>query len=363
MANRARWMKQKKWGVMTHYLSSLCASGVKSRFQPKVSWNECVNSFDVKAFAKTLADVGAGYLFFTIMQGHQYMCAPNATFDRITGYKPGEACSERDLIMELSDELSRYDIDLVLYFTADGAYKDEKAGNAFGYFDREKEVVTEEFVTKWASVLEEYAVRYGKRVKGWWIDGCYNYFGFDDAKKDILLTPFKDATLKGNPGAVIAFNGGVIRCDFDNPKYESYTKGITHPLSRLRALEHGAMKGEELAKSSFSRPGPCRHSVHDDFTAGEENHFMFYPDGKNGDDLQWHILSFLAPETGGADVFGYAGWSELGSKYSPKELREYVDKVNEAGGAVTIDIAVFRDGGFDYGQLEVLKALKSIKRQ
>ncbi len=26
---------------------------------------------------------------------------------------------------------------------------------------------------KYASVLEEYAMRYGENVKGWWIDGCY----------------------------------------------------------------------------------------------------------------------------------------------------------------------------------------------
>ena len=40
----------------------------------------------------------------------------------------------------------------------------------------------------------------------------------------------------------------------------------------------------------------------------------------------------------------------------------WADSTTEFG-AVTIDIAVFRDGGFDYGQLEVLKTLKSIKRQ
>jgi hypothetical protein len=36
--------------------------------------------------------------------------------------------------------------------------------------------VTEVFVQKWASVLEEYTVRYGDKVSGWWIDGCYSQY-------------------------------------------------------------------------------------------------------------------------------------------------------------------------------------------
>lgn len=361
MANRAEWMKQKKWGVMTHYLYPLCECGIKSRFKPQVNWNDCVNSFDVKEFAKNLADVGAGYLFFTVMQGYAYMCAPNKTYDSITGYKAGEACSERDLIAELADELEKYGIDLVLYFTADGPYKDEKAGKALGYYDRSKELVSEGLVKNLAAVMEEYAVRYGRKIKGWWIDGCYNYFGYGD-EKDSLLKYLKEAALKGNPDSVIAFNGGVIRCDLENPKYEAYTKNLTHPLSKLSALETAAMRGDALAKEAFARPGPSRYSMLDDYTAGEENHFMFYPDGHIDENLQWQILSFLAPETGGADVFGYSGWSGLGSKYSSAELREYVDKVNSAGGAVTIDIAIFRDGSFDKAQLEVLKGLKDINK-
>ena len=364
MPNRAEWMKNKKWGVMTHYLYNLCECGVKSRFMPEVTWNECVNSFNVKEFAKNLADVGAGYLIFTIMQGYATMCAPNETFNKLTGYKPGEACSERDLIMELSDELAKYDIDLVLYFTGDGPYKDEKAGTALGYHDMTKDLVSAEFVNKWASVLEEYSVRYGKRIKGWWIDGCYNYFGFDDTlvDRDALLKKFKDAALKGNPDGVIGFNGGVMRCDLNNPAYSMYTNGLTHPLAKLRSLEAAVEKGDELAKKAFTRPGPSRHTIHDDYTAGEENQFMFFPDGNMDENLQWHILSFIAPETGGADVFGYSGWSGLGSKYSKEELHEYVEKVTNAGGAVTVDIAIFRDGSLDKGQLEVLKGLKDIRK-
>ena len=51
--------------------------------------------------------------------------------------------------------------------------------------------MNDEFIEKWASVLEEYAVRYGDKVKGWWIDGCYDYFGYtvfylDDEVEDSI---------------------------------------------------------------------------------------------------------------------------------------------------------------------------------
>ena len=33
--------------------------------------------------------------------------------------------------------------------------------------------IPELFAQRWGSVLKEYAVRYGDKVKGWWVDGCY----------------------------------------------------------------------------------------------------------------------------------------------------------------------------------------------
>ena len=66
--------------------------------------------------------------------------------------------------------------------------------------------MTRPFVEKWASVLEEYAVRYGENVKGWWIDGCYA--GFLKYNDD-LLALYANAIWKGNPKALVAMNNGV----------------------------------------------------------------------------------------------------------------------------------------------------------
>jgi len=45
-----------------------------------------------------MAEAGAGYVIFTVMQVSRFMIAPNAAFDRISGYPPGEACAARDLV-------------------------------------------------------------------------------------------------------------------------------------------------------------------------------------------------------------------------------------------------------------------------
>ena len=58
------------------------------------------------------------------------------------------------------------------------------------------------FVQRWARVLEEYTVRYGDKVSGWWVDGCYQtYYGSGDAS-DNKLHPYYLAFKKGNPQAI-----------------------------------------------------------------------------------------------------------------------------------------------------------------
>jgi hypothetical protein len=50
-----------------------------------------------------------------MMQGTQYMIAPNAEFDKVTGYAPGEACATRDLVLDLWEALNERGLKLLLY--------------------------------------------------------------------------------------------------------------------------------------------------------------------------------------------------------------------------------------------------------
>ena len=132
MAEGIDRMAERKWGVFTHYLYGVQNNPESPMNQGagETDWNTCVDELNVDRIAKTLAEVGAGYYFFTLMQGRKYMAAPNTTFDEIAQTKPGEACSLRDLPADIHRALTPYQIDFYLYYTGDGPYKD-----AFGYTD------------------------------------------------------------------------------------------------------------------------------------------------------------------------------------------------------------------------------------
>ncbi len=296
----------RKFGVFNHFLFGAPGGSVPAE-QATSGWNERCEAFDVRYTARTLHELGAGYYVITLMQGRKYMAAPNAAFDEIAGTKPGEACAKRDLILDLSDALRAYDIDLYLYFTGDGPYRDPECGEKFGFLEPRRGV-SHDFCRKWASVLEEYAVRYGSRVRGRWIDGCYDYFGYDEGR----LAYYHAAVKKGNPGAMTAMNNGVK---------------------------------DELVKWYAG----------DEFTCGEFNDFRYVPRSRSVDGAQAHIL---APLGLSADGSPWGGWNRPGCKCTKAELRDYVGRVHDAGGVVTVDIHIRQDCTFDDDQLEVLSGIR-----
>ena len=303
------------YGVFNHFLNGMQNDPNNPRSCGKAgTWNDLVEQMDVEKLARQLHEVGASYYFITLMQGDEFMCAPNKTYDEIAGTKPGEACTKRDLPMDLAKALSKYGIKLGLYYTGDGPYKNEAIGKRFGFINPRVDV-SEEFVKKWAAVLEEYAVRYGDLVSAWWIDGCYGVQGHDEIKfhyKDALLDHYYNAVKKGNPNAAVAMNNGVFK---EFLKY--YSK--------------------------------------EDFTAGEFNFFDVYPNGKFTDGALSHILAPLGISKDGSE---WGSWGEPGCKHSKEHMIEYVRRMTEMGGAVTIDISVDANSSFDPEQVETLKEIK-----
>jgi hypothetical protein len=148
------------------------------------------------------------------------MISPNKKFNEITGYKTGEACSSRDLIAEFSDALTENGMDMLLYFTGDGPLDDPVAGKKFGYVSQEDKV-DKAFVEKWASVAEEYGKRYGDRILGWWVDGCYRSLGYDEEKLGILA----NALRAGNPDALVSLNQGVADKVSPYSAWDDFTTG------------------------------------------------------------------------------------------------------------------------------------------
>lgn len=328
MENR-QWLKEKGWGIFVHYLDSLQNNPEAHNNQGvgKTSWDECVKALDVKRLAQEAASTGAGYLVFTLMQQTQHLCAPNPVYDSFTGYQPGEACATRDLIEELYQALKEQGVDLFLYFTGDGPFRDEKAFRGLGG-EYGKQAVTEAMVNNWSKVLEWYSRAYGDKIKGWWIDGTYPPIGYEWNGPYMKL--LADAARAGNAQTLVSENywGCLVEV------YEE---------------KDGIIYGE------FRKKVPEPAEV-DDYSAGELVQFGDLPDGRDFGGKVWQILSFLGKPKDPRMV--YDGWGKPGSKYTGDWLRDYVKAVREKGGVVTIDVCLHRDGHIDSKQLEVLRAIE-----
>ena len=299
-ARRTQRLYEAKWGVFNHFLGHGCKTAAE--------WNAKVERLDVRRIADQLEACGARFYFFTVMQGRRWMCAPSRTFDEIAGTKPGEACSVRDLPLELAAELGKRGIDLYLYFTGDGPYLDPEIGPRFSLPEKATVFcqITEPFVRKWATVLAELAARYGSAVKGWWFDGCY-----DDIRgyTPELLGLYAEAARAGNPDALVAMNNGVF-------------------------------------------PAHTKYWPEEDFTAGEFNDFFCVPERRFIDGAQAFQLAPLGLRDG-----EQAGWGRSGCKRSADYMARFVPLVNENGGVVCIDVRVNPDGSWDPDQMAVLKAV------
>lgn len=306
----AEFMAEKKWGVFTHYLyGEICRAGdPHNRGTGITDWNTAVNMFDVERMAYTLHKMNAGYYFITLQQSSAHLLAPNATFDKIAGTKPGEACAKRDLPMELAVELEKYGIDLCLYFTGDGPSGHKEISKKFDCFttDEHQRDADEAFCEKWAAVAGEYAERYGKRVKAWWIDGCYkdrwNY-------TDELLSIYHKAIKKGNPDAACAFNDGVK---------DGFWKGY---------------RDEE-------------------FICGEFNEFRLIPYNKYIEGAQAHVLAPLGYYENSMEI---PGWAQKGLTHTKEYMRDYIRNVSRVGGAVSVDMFVDIGGSLDPEQEYVMR--------
>lgn len=109
------WFVASKYGVFVHYLTGLQNNPDHvASLGRQTSWDECVREFDVEKFADRMREAGAGYVIFTMMQRSRFLIAPNATFDRLTGYRPGEACATRDLVEDLYQALNKRGLALML---------------------------------------------------------------------------------------------------------------------------------------------------------------------------------------------------------------------------------------------------------
>ncbi|MFA6134212.1 MAG: hypothetical protein WC869_09390 [Phycisphaerae bacterium] len=306
------WFSKARWGVMTHYLGS--------PEETADAWNKRVDSIDVQALADQVASTGAAYYLFTIGQNSGHYCSPNAAYDSFVGISPSK-CSRRDLIGDLADALTRRGVKLLAYLNSAAPYCDKLAcrrlqwewgyeGPMEAYSGIFRGLRLAEFQRMWEAIIREWSTRWGNKVHGWWIDGCY--FGVDmyNFAEEPNWRSFASALKSGNKESLIAFNGGVNLPVVSMTQYEDYTAGeIDADLPLL-----------------FRQPKrPMERFV-------------------NG--AQLHILTYLG-ETWGA-----------GSPRFPVELPAgYTKFFNRSGGVVTWDVPISAAGVIPQAYIDQLKVI------
>jgi hypothetical protein len=338
------WFARAKFGVFTHFLDSLQNSFGSNSQGRNSTWDECVSQFDVEAYAESAANTGAKFAVVTLMQMQPFMIAPNAVYDKLAGFAPGQACSRRDLVRDVHAALSRRGLKLLLYFTGDGPCGDKRAQTKLGWgsYRHGVQQVPERFVQNWAAVLREYAVRYGDKVSGWWLDGMYReYYKYNEA----LLEKYTEAIRAGNPKALVAFN--TFGCP---PAVDSWPGGCP-PI------------GDETIDPT---------SEFADFTAGEADSFKQLPanrfvNGTNGSVAQWHSLHYLGSQWAApgscqcTDAKGVPALMDNCScagcvPHTAAELRRYSEAAAKQGGVVTVDVQLLRNGSMNADQAAILAA-------
>jgi hypothetical protein len=246
------WFRDARWGVFFHFLGG--AASTTEHGLSLAEWNRRAEDFDVDGLAEQLAEIGAGYLCLTIGQNSGHYCAPNATYRELVGADL-YACSDRDLVSDLADALRPRGIRLLVYLPngAPAAVPEicERLGWEWGFVDpwpggwrgpRTGKRLAE-FQVKWEAVIREWSLRWGEKVSGCWVDGCYfadEMYRHADAPN---FASFAAALKAGNPNSIVAFNPGVLVPVISMTEFEDYTAGeistalpvgdAAHPLSRF----------------------------------------------------------------------------------------------------------------------------------
>jgi hypothetical protein len=114
--------------------------------------------------------------------------------DRLAG--PGH-CTRRDLILEVAKEIKKLGRRFIAYVPTTPRRKDFPFGPV--------RLSEPEFQRQHAKFIEEYALRFGKHLDGWWFDGGST----EPALRDWLLLKIQ-AARAGNPDAAVAINDGSL---------------------------------------------------------------------------------------------------------------------------------------------------------
>jgi alpha-L-fucosidase len=289
-AERAAWLKDARWGVMTHFLAEWIAPQAHESIE---TWNRFVEGFDTAGLANQLASAGAGYYLLTIGQNSGFYIAPNPTYDRLTRIEPSK-CSRRDLVADMAAALKEKGIRLMVYLPSGAPGRDHAAIEALQW--KRGHYPNHEFQIKWEAVIRDWSERWGARVSGWWIDGCYWPNAMYRSPERPNFASLAAALRAGNPNSILAFNHGVIYSLISITDEDDYTAGEANEPERI------TLRGSRFFEGRVDGAYP-------------------------------HMLSFLGE-----------AWGKGAPRFSDEQVIQWTRNLVSSGAAVTWD-APIRAGG------------------
>ncbi len=317
MKDNTKWFAECGWGVFCHWLGAPPSTDGGAELDAD-AWNRQVDAFDVEGLATQLENVGAPYFFITIGQNSGHFLAPNETYDKYVGLRPSK-CSQRDLVSDLYDALQPRGIHLLVYLPSGAPAADARAVERLGWewgfeggWPRSwgtkrtgKRLV--EFQKKWEEIIGEWSTRWGSKVRGWWIDGCYfadEMYRHEEAPN---FRGFAAALKSGNPESIVAFNPGVIVPVICHTEHEDYTAG-------------------EIAGALPECPGAWID--------------------RDGHKARYHILSYLGES-----------WCKGEPRFQDELVIGYTKHIMSKGAVITWDVPIRKNGLIPETFLKQFKAI------
>lgn len=293
----AEWLYQARWGVFSHYLADSAGDGRHASLITPEHWNQEIDNFDVEGLAQQLAEIRAPYYVITLGQNSGYYMSPNAAYDAFTGF-PVSKCSRRDLIADLARALSPHGIRLMVYIppaapSGDAIAKERLEAPA------DDRMAT--FMSRWETVIREWAVRWGRSISGWWVDGPYDHTPYNHEEAPNFRT-LVEALKAGNPDALVAFNQGLRTPVYSSTEYDDYTPG-------------------EIERDMTVSPGH----------APDFSRLTRYPRFFNG--AQFHVLTIMGE-----------WWGKGPVRFPEEMIIGYTKTINNQDGTVSWDIPLTRKG-------------------
>lgn len=302
-----KWMQDGPFGIMVHYLKGI----VPHSGQPAPDFNAVIDRFDVSRFVDDIAQTGAKWLFFTFGQNTGFYCSPNAYLESLI---PG-CCSTRDLMGEIADAVHAKGMKFIAYLPAEVDLQSEAFRTAMAWDSSGPG--KQAFQERYMKMIACWSLEHGKRIDGWFFDGCY-----DSKAKSFMRTH-----------------------DWDNSRFD--------PDAWAKALRAG---NPDVIFTMNAGVGYL-HSVlpNQDFISGEFNDLSFLPDGATSFGMQNQVLTWI-------DCFWMHN-KEAGEmappRFSDEELFAFVEHHCRVGSAVTLNIGIYEDGQLAQPTLDQLKRLES----